>query len=127
MKNSFFFYFIKFSISLKFRYSIGWIKLLSTLSRHKDIRVSAPAQKALCNFDTDDPIQKDVNVYSSRVFPLHPTSRTLLNPKLDVIFIHGLLGGVFITWRQRDFGHCTHKSPLELLGERVTVKIIRGL
>ncbi|EEB12320.1 ribonuclease p/mrp subunit, putative [Pediculus humanus corporis] len=94
-----------------------WIKLLSTLSRHKDIRVSAPAQKALCNFDTDDPIQKDVNVYSSRVFPLHPTSRTLLNPKLDVIFIHGLLGGVFITWRQRDFGHCTHKSPLELLGD----------
>lgn len=87
------------------------------MAQHKDIRVSAPAQKALCNFDKDDPGQTDISVYSSRIYPLHPTKRTLYHPKIDVVFIHGLLGGIFITWRQRDYDCCTHKSPFELLGK----------
>ncbi|KAK6639711.1 hypothetical protein RUM43_007986 [Polyplax serrata] len=80
----------------------GWIKLLSIMSRHKDIRVAAPAQKALYNFDLDDPERKDVFLYATRIYPLHPTKRTQTKPKVDVIFVHGLLGGIFITWRQRE-------------------------
>ncbi|XP_043278487.1 protein SERAC1 isoform X2 [Venturia canescens] len=77
----------------------GWIGILAAWSRHPDVRLSAPASRALANLDTDEnPNEK----YPRRVYLLHPQHRVTNSPKLDVIFIHGLLGGVFVTWRQRD-------------------------
>ena len=77
----------------------GWIGILASWSRHEDIRLAAPASRALANLDFDD---EDNEKYSQRLYPLYPLHRVSFKKKLDIIFIHGLLGGVFVTWRQRD-------------------------
>lgn len=63
------------------------------------------AAKALANLDLDDP---NYVQYPPNVYPLHPRLRTRQKPKADIVFIHGLLGGVFFTWRQKD------RAPTEL-------------
>ncbi|KAJ8969533.1 hypothetical protein NQ314_001716 [Rhamnusium bicolor] len=74
----------------------GWIGVLSEWVNHKDIRISVPAARALANLDVDNDL-----TYSRRLYPLHPLLRTSRDQEVDVIFVHGLLGGVFYTWRQR--------------------------
>ncbi|XP_034940512.1 protein SERAC1-like [Chelonus insularis] len=80
-------------------FTSGWIGVLAAWSRHKDIRLAGPAARTLLNLDVDG---NNGEKFPRRVYLLHPTERTKSTPKLDVIFIHGLLGGVFISWRQRD-------------------------
>ncbi|XP_072746379.1 protein SERAC1 [Anoplolepis gracilipes] len=80
-------------------YESGWIGILSRWSRSDDIRLSAQAISALANLDTDG---NEGAKYSQRVYLLHPLHRVHAATKMDVVFLHGLLGGVFVTWRQRD-------------------------
>lgn len=68
-------------------------------SQSNDIKLSVPASRALANLDMDE--NQSVK-YPRRIYLLHPLCKTRANVKLDVVFLHGLLGGVFITWRQRD-------------------------
>lgn len=77
----------------------GWIGTLVEWSRNSDIRLSAPASRALANLDMDE---NEHIKYPRRIYLLHPLHKTRTNIKLDVVFLHGLLGGVFVTWRQRD-------------------------
>lgn len=77
----------------------GWIGILAEWSRNEDVRLSAPSARALANLDTDT---NDNNIYSRRIYLLHPMYRDKCQKKIDICFIHGLLGGVFVTWRQRD-------------------------
>ncbi|KAJ8680523.1 hypothetical protein QAD02_016310 [Eretmocerus hayati] len=77
----------------------GWIGILAAWSRHQDIRLASPASRALINLDPDD---SDDERYFQRIYPLYPLHRVNFKKKLDLVFIHGLLGGVFVTWRQRD-------------------------
>ncbi|KAF7390170.1 hypothetical protein HZH68_012027 [Vespula germanica] len=84
----------------------GWFSILVTWSKNKDIRLSVPAGCALANLDIDK--NKHIK-YHRHVYLLHPLHRTDTTSKLDVIFLHGLLGGVFITWRQRDIKDDTSK------------------
>ncbi|KAL7303931.1 hypothetical protein TKK_0004049 [Trichogramma kaykai] len=77
----------------------GWIGVLAAWSRNEDIRLASPASRALINLDFND--IEDVR-FPQRIYPLYPLHRTPYKKNLDVIFIHGLLGGVFVTWRQRD-------------------------
>ncbi|KAK7863632.1 hypothetical protein R5R35_006169 [Gryllus longicercus] len=77
----------------------GWIGILAKWSQNQNIRLSAPATKALANLDSDD---VRTALYPRRVYLLHPTWRRSPRPKMDVVFVHGLLGGVFVTWRMRD-------------------------
>ncbi|XP_030753046.1 protein SERAC1 isoform X2 [Sitophilus oryzae] len=74
----------------------GWIGVLSEWCSHEDIHVSIPAARALANLDEDSSAQ-----YSSNLYVLHPVNRTKQSQDIDVVFVHGLLGGVFFTWRQR--------------------------
>lgn len=60
------------------------------------MRVSIPAAKALANLDFDN--EKE---YSPCIYLLSPLTRPSKDREVDVVFIHGLLGGVFYTWRQR--------------------------
>lgn len=69
---------------------------MSQWIKHEDVRISIPATKALANLDQDDD-----TLYLQRLYLLSPSTRTLKEPDIDVIFVHGLLGGVFFTWRQR--------------------------
>ncbi|XP_033221806.1 protein SERAC1 isoform X2 [Belonocnema kinseyi] len=77
----------------------GWIGILVQWSRDKDFRLAAPAARALANLDVDD---NKGEIYPPRIYPLYPLHRIQAERKMDIIFIHGLLGGVFVTWRQRD-------------------------
>lgn len=81
-------------------FQAGWIGTLVEWSQSNNVRLSAPASRALANLDIDE--NKYVK-YPRCIYLLHPLHKTTTNINLDVIFLHGLLGGVFITWRQRNF------------------------
>ncbi|XP_012256701.2 protein SERAC1 [Athalia rosae] len=80
-------------------HELGWVGVLAKWVGHKDVRLAAPAGRALANLDADENSDEK---YPRRIYLLHPLHRTRSTTKLDVIFMHGLLGGVFFTWRQRD-------------------------
>ena len=82
----------------------GWIGILALWSRHENINLAAPASRALANLDSDD--IENIK-YPQRIYPLYPLHRASFKKDLDVIFIHGLLGSVFFTWRQRDIDTTT--------------------
>lgn len=87
---------------------LGWIGILSGWRQHPDIRISVPAAKALANMDVDEDA-----LYLQRLYLMHPSTRASKHIEADVVFVHGLLGGVFYTWRQR----MKNEDPLGLLGK----------
>lgn len=62
------------------------------------MRLSVTAGRALANLDKDEQYRAK---YEKGIYSLHPTLRTDQQTKVDVVVVHGLLGGVFYTWRQR--------------------------
>ncbi|XP_037957146.1 protein SERAC1 [Teleopsis dalmanni] len=86
-------------------YQSGWVSVLAHWQECSDIRLQVISAKTMANLDYDDPYH---TIYPPNVYPLHPRTRTRAKPKADIVFIHGLLGGVFITWRQKD------RKPTEL-------------
>ncbi|KAH8273554.1 hypothetical protein KR018_000728 [Drosophila ironensis] len=86
-------------------FTSGWVGALAEWQQCPDLRLQVISAKTMANLDHDDPNQC---TYPPNVYPLHPRMRTRRKPKADIVFIHGLLGGVFITWRQRD------RKPQEL-------------
>ncbi|XP_060524697.1 protein SERAC1 isoform X2 [Cylas formicarius] len=94
---------------LQSMYTSGWIGILAKWTHHEDIRISVPAAKALANLDRDNEAQ-----YSSSLYLLHPLHKSNYTENADVVFIHGLLGGVFYTWRQRTNNKTKHKQKEHL-------------
>jgi hypothetical protein len=90
---------------------LGWIGILAQWVKSDDVRISIPAAKALANLDSDEE-----PLYKQRLYPLHPTTRIVRDAGVDVVFVHGLLGGVFFTWRQR----LRQQDPLGFLGKKGT-------
>ncbi|XP_048746791.2 protein SERAC1-like [Ostrea edulis] len=76
----------------------GWVSQLHKWSKSSDLQLSLHASKALANLDRDD----GVFLYHSGVYLLHPTQRSKDRVMADLVFVHGLLGGPFKTWRQQD-------------------------
>ncbi|XP_021711030.1 protein SERAC1 isoform X3 [Aedes aegypti] len=80
-------------------FASGWINILSKWQQDVDMRMQVTTDLTLSNLDRDDPNSFS---YESNVYPLYPKGRRKNKPDVDVIFVHGLLGGVFVTWRQKD-------------------------
>jgi len=77
---------------------------LARWKQHPNLLISLPATKALCNLDQEFGGHK----YEPGIYLMLPNDRhvqhknNLSNWGVDVVFVHGLLGGVFYTWRQSD-------------------------
>ncbi|XP_048392552.1 protein SERAC1 isoform X2 [Stegostoma tigrinum] len=77
---------------------VGWIGILAEGMKSPHVIQASHAARALANFDRDTVKEK----YEDGVYILHPQYRTSEPIKADVLFIHGLLGAAFKTWRQKD-------------------------
>ncbi|XP_075991078.1 protein SERAC1 [Anticarsia gemmatalis] len=73
----------------------GMIRELCRLLRSSDVRLSSSAAVSLANLSGEQ-------CYRPGLYLLHPIYRTTTPPSCDTLLVHGLRGGVFVTWRQRD-------------------------
>ncbi|XP_024407767.2 protein SERAC1 isoform X1 [Desmodus rotundus] len=76
----------------------GWVSILAEAVKSPHVMVASNAARTLANLDRDTVREK----YQDGVYVLHPQCRTSQPIKADVLFIHGLMGAAFKTWRQQD-------------------------
>ncbi|XP_043919197.1 protein SERAC1 [Protopterus annectens] len=76
----------------------GWISLLVEMMKSPHIIQASHAARVFANMDRETVQEK----YLDGVYVLHPQFRTSQPIKADVLFVHGLLGAAFKTWRQQD-------------------------
>ncbi|XP_046877873.1 protein SERAC1 [Hypomesus transpacificus] len=76
----------------------GWVPVLAELMQSTHIMQASHAARALANLDRDAVKER----YQDGVYVLHPQCRNSQPIKADVLFVHGLLGAAFKTWRQKD-------------------------
>uniref|UniRef100_A0A8C9WC69 Protein SERAC1 n=1 Tax=Scleropages formosus TaxID=113540 RepID=A0A8C9WC69_SCLFO len=79
----------------------GWVSILAEMLQFPLVMQASHAARALANLDRDAVSEK----YQDGVYVLHPQGRSSQPIKADILFIHGLLGAAFKTWRQRDRDH----------------------
>lgn len=81
----------------------GWIRVLAEWLRSTQLELSLPAARALLNMDNDG-IYAKIRLEPG-IYVAHPLTRDGEDEITgDAIFVHGLLGGAFRTWRQMDPG-----------------------
>ncbi|XP_072931201.1 protein SERAC1 [Epargyreus clarus] len=80
---------------LKHFFQNGLIGDLSRLIRSNDVRLASSAAVCLANLSGEC-------CYRPGLYLLHPLYRTCTPHACDTLLVHGLRGGVFVTWRQRD-------------------------
>ncbi|CAH0402098.1 unnamed protein product [Chilo suppressalis] len=76
-------------------FQCGLIRELSRLLRSNDVRLSSSAAVCLANLSGE-------HCFRPGLYLLHPLYRTTTPHTCDTLLVHGLRGGVFVTWRQRD-------------------------
>ncbi|XP_076782814.1 protein SERAC1 isoform X1 [Arvicanthis niloticus] len=76
----------------------GWVSLMAEALKSCHIMEASHAARTLANLDRETVGEK----YQDGVYVLHPQCRTSQPIKADVLFIHGLMGAAFKTWRQHD-------------------------
>ncbi|CAL8317020.1 unnamed protein product [Merluccius merluccius] len=76
----------------------GWVSVLSEMMQSPYVMQASHAARALANLDRETVKEK----YQDGVYVLHPQTRSNQPIKADVLFVHGLLGAAFKTWRQKD-------------------------
>ncbi|XP_077443061.1 protein SERAC1 [Stigmatopora argus] len=83
----------------------GWLSVLAEMVQSPYVMDASHAARALANLDRETVNEK----YQDGVYILHPQTRDSSSQpiKADILFIHGILGAAFKTWRQRD------RNPLE--------------
>lgn len=73
----------------------GLIRELNRLIKSSEVKFASSAAVCLSNLSGEC-------VYGPGLYILHPIYRTTKEHACDIMLVHGLRGGVFVTWRQRD-------------------------
>ncbi|XP_056284719.1 protein SERAC1 [Pseudoliparis swirei] len=76
----------------------GWVSALAEMVQSPNVMQASHAARALANLDRETVKEK----YQDGIYILHPQMRDNQPIKADVLFIHGILGAAFKTWRQKD-------------------------
>uniref|UniRef100_A0A8C4NIS0 Protein SERAC1 n=1 Tax=Eptatretus burgeri TaxID=7764 RepID=A0A8C4NIS0_EPTBU len=84
----------------------GWVRVLVERLQSGRVIDEALAARALANMDRETVRGQ----YPDGVYLLHPQQITMLNTTGDILFVHGLLGAAFKTWRLRDPEASVHLS-----------------
>ncbi|XP_072025746.1 protein SERAC1-like [Amphiura filiformis] len=85
----------------------GWVTVLAKWMKSNVTPLASHAARALANLDRDSCKEK----YDDGVYVLHPQTRKRAAYEADVVFVHGLMGGAFHTWRQQDQNSKREKAP----------------
>jgi hypothetical protein len=85
---------------LDYLFTSGWIWVMANWQEDEDLRIQVFASTFLNNLDKYDKLKF---IYKPKLYPLYPRGKNNEKNDLDLVFVHGLLGGIWITWRvQRD-------------------------
>ncbi|XP_045400595.1 protein SERAC1 isoform X3 [Lemur catta] len=87
----------------------GWVSIVAEAMKSHHIMKVSHAARILANLDRETVQEK----YQDGVYVLHPQHRTSQPIKADVLFIHGLMGAAFKTWRQQDSEQVVIEKALE--------------
>ncbi|KAM6460766.1 protein SERAC1 isoform 1-T1 [Liasis olivaceus] len=87
----------------------GWVSVLAAMMKSPRVMESSHAARALANLDRETVQEK----YPDGVYILHPQYRTNEPIKADVLFVHGLLGAAFKTWRQQDLEQSVDEKDVD--------------
>ncbi|XP_063164140.1 protein SERAC1 isoform X2 [Candoia aspera] len=87
----------------------GWVSVLAAMMKSPRVMESSHAARALANLDREMVQEK----YPDGVYILHPQHRANEPIKADVLFVHGLLGAAFKTWRQQDLEHSADEKDMD--------------
>ncbi|XP_044277945.1 protein SERAC1 isoform X3 [Varanus komodoensis] len=90
--------------------SAGWVSVLADMMKSTRVMESSHAARALANLDRETVKEK----YPDGVYLLHPQFRTNMPIKADVLFVHGLLGAAFKTWRQQDVEQSAAEKDVDM-------------
>lgn len=88
----------------------GCLPVLRSWLYSDDLALFSHAVRTLANLDRD--FCKDES-YEDGVYLLHPQGRHSSQIEADVIFVHGLRGGPFMTWRQQEEKTSSGKNGTE--------------
>ncbi|XP_074541877.1 protein SERAC1 isoform X2 [Halichoeres trimaculatus] len=91
----------------------GWVSVLAEMMQSPHVMQASHAARALANLDREAVKEK----YPDGVYILHPQTRGNQPIKADVLFIHGILGAAFKTWRQKDREASEEKEGAEAESE----------
>jgi hypothetical protein len=82
--------------------------LIAELATDEDVKLSFPAKKTLHNLDRDHVMfTLPPGIY--QLYPDTPSDEESL--LVDVVFVHGIMGGAFRTWRSQDLRASNIPSP----------------
>ncbi|CAL9692476.1 unnamed protein product [Knipowitschia caucasica] len=91
----------------------GWVSVLAEMLQSPHIMQASHAARALANLDKESIMEK----YQDGIYILHPQTRGNQPIKADVLFIHGILGAAFKTWRQKDLSDSTEEDDMEQIND----------